>query len=308
MFSDSNDENNKSSNPNIEWKKKGFGNNEKTSRRIDTKKAEEYEATTKKTNVQNGASRGPITATDLPKGLKKLRKKIIQSVYDDEEDEDELETFQVILDPNELGENNSLISALNDKEKKILEQKNTLKTINNLQNAGKLEALNQSQKLNQKAGLGRIDRGTLNKEMLDVTYDERKIGKTIKKNISKKLKVNVKNLPEEKYKDVLKGVKAIRELGGRVEGMRADKVAEAGKQKNDKRKVAEIIYDNARNKEKTKFQENAQKANAKKVFEKTGRIPAQNLNKKEIREQTIRSIENSNTRGNTKTRDGKSRN
>ena len=43
MFSDSNDDenNNNSSNPNIEWKKKGFDNNEKSSRRIDTKKAEE---------------------------------------------------------------------------------------------------------------------------------------------------------------------------------------------------------------------------------------------------------------------------
>ncbi len=95
MFSDSNDDenNNNSSNPNIEWKKKGFDNNEKSSRRIDTKKAEEYEATSKKSNIQR--SDRPMVPTNLPKGLKQLRKKIIQSVYD-KEGEYKLETFQTV--------------------------------------------------------------------------------------------------------------------------------------------------------------------------------------------------------------------
>ena len=303
MFSDSNDdENNNSSNPNIEWKKKGFDNNEKTSRRVDSKKAEEYEATSKKSNLQK--TDRPMTPANLPKGLKQLRKKIIQSVYD-EEDEEEFETFQAVLDPNDM--DNSLIFALNDKEKKILEQKNTLKTITSLQNAGKLEALNKTQKISQKAGLGKVDKSILNQEMLDATYDEKKIGKTIKKNLSKKLKINVKNVSEDKYKDVISGVKAIRDLGGKVEGMKADQVAEAGKKKNDKRKVAEIIYDNAKNKEKSKMEERAEKISAKKLYEKTGRIAPQNLNRKEIREQTIRSIENTNVRGNERVKERESR-
>ncbi|MDD4556081.1 MAG: hypothetical protein PHE89_01950 [Alphaproteobacteria bacterium] len=299
MFSESDDEKN-SSNPNIEWKKKGLDNKEKLSRRIDTKKAEEHEAKSKNPSQNVNRSQTPRA---LPKGLKKIRKKISQSVYD-EEDEDELNGFQIFLDPASLEmENNSLFHALNDNEKKVLEQKNTLKTIGSQQNAGKLDAINRAQKINQQAGVGRMDRQAINKDMLDPTFDETKVGKAAAKAASKKLKVKVDGMSTDKYKDVIKGVKTIRDLGGRVEGMKADKVAEAGEKSKDKKKVAEIIYDNAKSKDKVKLEEKAKIIEAKKLYEKTGRNTSQNLSKKQVREQTVRNIENENMRGNMRVKE-----
>ena len=62
-----------SSSPNIEWKKKqGFETSEKNSRKTDIKKSIEYEA--KRKNNLNKTT--PVRPSDLPKGLKKIRKKI----------------------------------------------------------------------------------------------------------------------------------------------------------------------------------------------------------------------------------------
>ena len=61
-----------SSNPNIEWKKPGFGSSEKLSLKVNTKEAVLYDAK-KKNGLQKS---NPLTPADLPPGLKKIRKKI----------------------------------------------------------------------------------------------------------------------------------------------------------------------------------------------------------------------------------------
>lgn len=66
------------SDTNLEWKKKGFESKETLTLKTNVKKALQYEATAKKP-VQNGFSPLP---SELPKGLKKIRKKI-KDVYDD---------------------------------------------------------------------------------------------------------------------------------------------------------------------------------------------------------------------------------
>lgn len=59
------------SDTNLEWKKKGFESKETLTLKTNVKKALQYEATAKKP-VQNGFSPLP---SELPKGLKKIRKK-----------------------------------------------------------------------------------------------------------------------------------------------------------------------------------------------------------------------------------------
>lgn len=61
---------NNSSNPNIEWKKSGFDEQEKLTLKTNVAKAAEYEA--KKDNITGSK---PLRPTDLPVGLKKIRKK-----------------------------------------------------------------------------------------------------------------------------------------------------------------------------------------------------------------------------------------
>ena len=65
-----------SSNPNIEWKKPGFGSSEKLSLKVNTKEAVLYDAK-KKNGLQKS---NPLTPADLPAGLKKIRQKIKMSL------------------------------------------------------------------------------------------------------------------------------------------------------------------------------------------------------------------------------------
>ena len=103
------------SSPNIEWKKKqGFETSEKISRKTDIKKAVEYKAK-KKNNFNKSAL---IPPSELPKGLKRIRKKI-KEAYEEDEDEDSYTSFPLGLD-------NGLANALYDNEKRQLQQKNTL--------------------------------------------------------------------------------------------------------------------------------------------------------------------------------------
>ena len=74
-----------SSNPNIEWKKPGFGSSEKLSLKVNTKEAVLYDAK-KKNGLQKS---NPLTPADLPAGLKKIRKKIKDVFDEDEEDEND---------------------------------------------------------------------------------------------------------------------------------------------------------------------------------------------------------------------------
>ena len=76
------------SNPNIEWKKNNSDPSERLTLRINHKEAAAYSATKK--NSFNAPAM-PV-AENLPKGLKKIRKKIrkidVRSDYEDEDDED----------------------------------------------------------------------------------------------------------------------------------------------------------------------------------------------------------------------------
>ena len=59
-----------SSNPNIEWKKPGFGSSEKLSLKVNTKEAVLYDAKKK-----NGIHKcNPLTPGELHAGFKKIRK------------------------------------------------------------------------------------------------------------------------------------------------------------------------------------------------------------------------------------------
>ena len=126
------------SNPNIEWKKNNSDPSERLTLRINHKEAAAYSSTKK--NSFNAPAM-PV-AENLPKGLKKIRKKIrkidVRSDYEDEDDED----FQYIPDSLEqLNQANSLMNALNDEEKRLLQQQESLQNMKMQQTAGKMEAL-----------------------------------------------------------------------------------------------------------------------------------------------------------------------
>ncbi len=250
------------SNPNIEWKKKkGFDNNERLSLRVDVKKALKQEAEDKKSVSKNNAPR----PSDLPKGLKKIRSKI-KDIYDnDEEDENDY-----IISPLDL--NNSLFNALQEDEKRQLQQQKTIQTMDNLQNAGRAASIVAADKISKDLGLKGLDKKTINKNMLDVSLSEKTYENTLKDELSAKAKIKGRNLSEKETVNLLRGIKKIQTMAEAtdtsklraIEGWKIEELVDAGQKGSDDNKIAEkILEKTGRKKDKASVQNVAKKAKLK---------------------------------------------
>jgi len=242
------------SNPNIEWKKTGFGTTEKLSLKINAREADVYNAK-KKNAIQNTS---PLTPADLPAGLKKLRRKI-KDVFDEEEDDDE--NSVIVSAVPSLQDNYSLLNALNEDEKKILEQQDNIHQIKMQQDAAKLDLLEKANELVQETGLKGLQPQTVNDGMLRPSVDDKFLKTLVKSDLSKALRLKDSGIPDGHYIQVLRGIKNIRKAGGlkAMEGLNLQQVAQA----TDEKKAAQILLektgrDSAR---KTKAQKSKQAKN-----------------------------------------------
>lgn len=237
------------SNSNIEWKKnKGFGSTEKLSRRIDKEKALKEEAKSKKpiSNAQH-----PLPS-QLPQGLKKLRKKI-KEVYDEDEEEEDYYTFL----PNEPM--SSLMNALYDDERKQLSiRENTFNNQKLQQDAGRIEAVRMANQLSKEFGFGKIDKSIINENMQNATLNTRDFEKILKDDVMKKAKISTKQLSKAETVNLLRGIKRIKKIAMQgkeaelkaIEGLKIEDIISAGERNADDNKVAEIILQKSGRKNK----------------------------------------------------------
>lgn len=227
-----------SSSPNIEWKKKqGFEAAEKNSRKTDIKKAVEYKAK-KKNNFSKSA---PITPSDLPKGLRKIRKKI-KEAYEEDEEEDAYTIFPLNLD-------NSLANALYDNEKRQLQQKNTLANQKMQQDVGRMETIMVAEKMARQAGLPGLDKKTINNSMADITISDTPLEKTLSEDVARKTKSSSRQLSKGEAVTMLRGIERIRKMAiaadesqlKALEKMKVSEVINAGEKHTEDQEVAELI-------------------------------------------------------------------
>ncbi len=254
------------SNPNLEWKKGSIGIKEKITLKTNVAKAVEYDA--QKQNLQK-----PVlhpSPKDLPKGLKRIRKKI-KDVFD-EEDEDESE--YITLQDTALLEqdHNSLLNALNENEKKQLQQQETLHQNKMQQDAGKLEAMLQAEKIIKEAGLPRIDAKTKAKNMQDVRINTDTVGNVIRDVAPKKLNLSPKKMQKlslEEKKKLAQGISLVKQLGGEkaLTGTKVEELVFVGDKKSSEKEVAKIILEKTGRK-KAKAPSKKKQQTAQKELEK----------------------------------------
>lgn len=243
-----------SSNPNLEWKKSGFDVKETITRKTNVKKALEYEATDKK-GVNNVFAPTPA---QLPKGLKKIRKKIKEVYDEDEEDEDEF-IFAPAMDAS-----NSLINALNENEKQQLKQNEILNTIKMQQMAGKVGAIAAADKISRDLGLKKLNKNTIANNMQNVATDTQTLNNTLKDKFDRKIKGKWRNMSEAEMVNWLRGIKKIQSLSApgesdkakakALEGWSFEEIMDAGKtgkKKSDQEKLAEKILEKSGRDKKT---------------------------------------------------------
>lgn len=221
----------------FDWKKNGFDKHERLSLRINAKEADNYNAR-KKNQPLKGSRPEKLAA-----GLKKIRKKI-REVYDDEEDDEENDTiFAPIQYAKE--EDNPLLNALNEDEKRLFYQKQNIENVNKLQSAGKMEALHIANNLARESGLKDISRKAVARGMQEATFrPEEMQEKVIKKEVSGKLGIKGK-IEDGKIISAARGIKKIEQMGGKEAAKNLDMrdVVKAGEEKLDEIKLAELILE-----------------------------------------------------------------
>ncbi len=246
------------SNPNIEWKKnKGFGNKDRLTRKIDPQKALQQEALEKKSVAKTFSAK----PTELPKNLKKIRKKI-RDIYDDEEEDEN----DYLIAPLDLS--NSLMEALHEDEKLQLMQKRTTNHQNMQQQAGKAAALLEADKVAKSFGLKGLDKKIVNDHMLNAVQSTYTFEFAIKEDVAKKSKIATKKLSEGETIDLLRGIKRIQALSAAadekqlkaIEGWKLSEIVDAGKTSaNDKEIAEKILEKSGRKKDKKTINKMVQK-------------------------------------------------
>lgn len=221
----------------FDWKKNGFDKHERLSLRINAKEADNYNARKKNQSLKGSRPE------KLAAGLKKIRKKI-REVYDDEEDDEENDTiFAPIQYAKE--EDNPLLNALNEDEKRLFYQKQNIENVNKLQSAGKMEALHIANNLARESGLKEISRKAVARGMQEATFrPEEMQEKVIKKEVSGKLGIKGK-IEDGKIISAARGIKKIEQMGGKEAAKNLDMrdVVKAGEEKLDEIKLAELILE-----------------------------------------------------------------
>lgn len=228
------------SNPNIEWKKNKADASERITLKVNHKEAAAYEATKK------NALKTPIVpiAENLPKGLKKIRKKIRnidnRSGYEDEEDED---GFQFVPDGlEELNQANSLLNALNEEEIRILKQQESLNHMKMQQTAGRMEALAVAANMARQAGINGAEKKIVKKNQQSVAPLEDITKLTVRDILSEKEHIKGEKVPEGKVIQTLRGVKRVKQIGGNnaLKGLSLEAIQKAGEMDAREEDIAKI--------------------------------------------------------------------
>ena len=255
-----------SSNPNIEWKKGSIGVKETITLKTNLTKVVEYEA--KKQNIQRSSV--PISPAELPKGLKKIRKKI-KDVFDEEEEEEE--EYVVLQDIAMLEQDRTtLLSALSEKEKKQLIQQETLNNTRMQQDAGKMEAIMQTEKMLKDAGLPKLKNKVKAAAMMDVRVNQDTAGKIIQNTMPKKLNLSMKKLEQmsiDEKKNLVNGISLVKQVGGEkaLQETKVEELVRVGDKKTEEKEVAKLIMEKTGRK-KAKAPSKTKHQSAQKELEK----------------------------------------
>lgn len=221
----------------FDWKKNSTGKREHMALNIDAQAVEKYRDKKEKNLMKTPRPE------NLALGLKKLRKKV-REVYDEEDDEDENETIFAPL-PYLQEEENPLLNALTEDEKRLFWQKNTIENTQMQQTAGKMEALQIANNLAKEAGLQNIDRKALNKGMNEASFRPQELQeKIIRKEVSGKLGIKG-DIEKGKILEAARGIKKVEMLGGKeaVKNLDMRDIVKAGEEKLDEIKLAEMILE-----------------------------------------------------------------
>lgn len=220
-----------------DWKnKKGFDFQERMTLKINQKEAERYKSRDKKRDLKSKS----LQPESLNAGLRKLRKKV-REAFDDEDDEDEGFIFIPVLQIEE--DDNKLLNGLNEDEKRMFKQKETLEHVKMQQTAGKMEALQIADNLARETVKHKLNGKDIGTEMQSAVFDpQQSYDKLIKKDVGGKLGLKGK-IEDGKIIQAARGIKKVQSMGGdkATKDLDMKDVVKAGEGKMSEQDLAKLI-------------------------------------------------------------------
>lgn len=216
---------------------KGFDDSERMTLKINVQEALQYEAEKGKKKVGN-----------LPKNLKKIKKKVRDSYDEDEDDgmdEDVIRSLRE-LQINQTDASNgdsSLINALNEQERRQIMQSTNIEITRHEENAGKQNALEQADTNLRKATLRRMNTKEFMNEMNDAIYNPSRLRRqAMEHSIAKQMGIKGKIEKHQEGK-VVEGVKKVKDLTGnrKVKSLKMGDVQKVGEKRMSQNQTAELI-------------------------------------------------------------------
>ena len=245
-----------------DWKKQGFDLNERLTLKHNTFEAERYR---ERQNQKKQKTHLKSEKKQLP--LHKIPSKI-KDIYDDENDEDEYGIYQPIR---VRAEENPLYNALDENEKRLYMQKDTIKQTQMQQTAGKMEALQVANTLAKEVGLSHISPQNANAKLNEAVFDPKKMQeKVIDQEVGGKLGLKGK-IEDGKIVEAAKGIKKIQAMSDAkgVQNMQMDDVVRIGEDKLSDKEIAELILEKSgQDAKKAKLKKPSQKEVKTEHFEK----------------------------------------
>ncbi len=218
-----------------DWKKQGFDLNERLTLKHNTLEAKRYR------ERQNQKKQPPFLKPEKKQLPPHKISSKIKDVYDEDE-EDENGIYQPIR---VRAEENPLYNALDENEKRLYMQKDTIKQTQMQQTVGKMEALQVANTLAKEVGLSKISAETANSKLNEAVFDPKKMQeKVIEKEIGHKLGLKGK-IEDGKIVEAAKGIKKVQAMSNAkgVQNMHMDDVVRVGEDKLSDKKIAELILE-----------------------------------------------------------------
>ena len=189
---------------------------------------------------QYDAEKGKKKIGSLPRGMKKLRKKVRDS-YDEEEDdgsmdEDVIRSLQELqINQNDASNgDNTLLNALSDNERRQIMQNTNIEITRHEQNAGRQNALEQSDTKLRQAGLKKMNGSIYNPSRLR--------REAMEHNIAKKMGIEGK-IEKHNEGKIVEGIRRVKHVteNKQVKVLKMEDVKEIGQKNMSQNETAELI-------------------------------------------------------------------
>ncbi|MFR8205036.1 MAG: hypothetical protein ACLU99_00930 [Alphaproteobacteria bacterium] len=121
-----------------------------------------------------------------------------------------------------MEQNNTLLNALHEDERRQLKQQEQQNNVRILQDTGKLDAIHMANKVSQDLGMKGLKQSTINNSRMDVSMGIQTFDRALKEDLSKRTNIKGRKLSEAETVTLLRGIKRIQNVAAAADEIKTE--------------------------------------------------------------------------------------